>query len=386
MNRRKFLLSGMLGLTGLRSVNALAETPGEFTMPDRFERPDISSDEGGLWAMMDREERTLRRSPLVLRDEGIKSYLQDIVCKLGGTHCPDMRVFLVRTPLFNASMAPNGMMQVWSGLLLRVENEAQLAAVLGHEIGHYLQRHSVARLRDIKSKAALGQVLGLFGLAGAIGQLAVASSMYAYGRDHEREADRIGAILMHQAGYSVAESAKVWANLLDETRAREGADAEKTTSIFATHPAAPERQAALEEMAKSMPGGDSRQDTYRQRIQPYLDEWLQDEVKRGQYNETLSLLSRHIRQGYAQGLMTFYRGETYRLRAMPGDQELALTDYRTATNSNNPPPQAFRGQGLILRQLGKRDEAIQTLSRYLDLAPKAPDAEFIKTYLSELRI
>ena len=55
---------------------------------------------------------------------------------------------LVRTPYFNASMAPNGMMQVWSGLLLRVDNEAQLAAVLGHEIGHYLARHSVERLRD----------------------------------------------------------------------------------------------------------------------------------------------------------------------------------------------------------------------------------------------
>ena len=58
-------------------------------------------------------------------------------------------------PQFNAMMAPNGMMLVWSGLLLRVENEAQLAAILGHELGHYLERHSVEQLRAAKDRAVL---------------------------------------------------------------------------------------------------------------------------------------------------------------------------------------------------------------------------------------
>jgi len=53
-------------------------------------------------------------------------------------------------PCFNAGMAPNGMMQIWSDLLMRVESEVQLAPVIEHEIGHYLQRHTVERLRDIK--------------------------------------------------------------------------------------------------------------------------------------------------------------------------------------------------------------------------------------------
>ena len=74
--------------------------------------------------MMDRAEAQLRRSPFVLRDEKLRAYVQDITCRLASQHCPDVRVHLVRTPYFNASMAPNGMMQVWSGLLLRVENEA----------------------------------------------------------------------------------------------------------------------------------------------------------------------------------------------------------------------------------------------------------------------
>ena len=109
----------------------------------------MASDEGGYGPSWTGRNR-LRRSPFNLRDPKLRSYVQDIACRLGAGHCPDIRVHLVRTPYFNASMAPNGMMQVWSGLLLRVDNEAQLAAVLGHEIGHYLARHSVERLRDVK--------------------------------------------------------------------------------------------------------------------------------------------------------------------------------------------------------------------------------------------
>lgn len=384
MNRRKALLGGCACCAGLMMRPARAEGEVEYVVPHRFERPDTGSDEGGLWAMMDREERALRRSPLLVRDPGLQRYVQDLACRLGGEHCPDMRVFLVRTPLFNASMAPNGMMQVWTGLLLRVDNEAQLAAIIGHEIGHYLQRHSVERLRDIKSKAAVGQVLGLFGLIGAVGQIAVAASAYAYGREHENEADRIGAYLMHQAGYDVAESAKVWRNLLEEARAREGKEPEQTAPLFATHPAPPERQANLEKIAQALAGGRTGQDTHGRLVAPFLDEWLQDEVKRGQYAESLVLLSRHLANGVAPELVTFYRGEVHRLRGENGDLDLALADYRSAAGGGKPPPRAFRGIGLILRQRGERQAAAEALRRYLDLAPDAPDAAFIKTYIEEL--
>ena len=136
----------------------------------------------------------------------MRSYLTGIACKLGGEHCADTRVYAMRTPWFNASMAPNGMMQVWTGLLLRAANEAQLAAVLAHEIGHYLKRHSLERLRDTRSKSALAQFLGMaFGVAGAgsvgqIAQLGVMASLFSFTRDNEREADAIGLELMHQIG------------------------------------------------------------------------------------------------------------------------------------------------------------------------------------------
>jgi predicted Zn-dependent protease len=363
---------------------ARAQDVAGFIVPPRFARPEVASDEGGLWAMVDREEKILRRSPLVLRDEKIRSYVQTVACRLGGEHCPDIRVYIVRTPQFNASMAPNGMMQVWSGLLLRVENEAQLAAVIGHEIGHFLQRHGLARLRDIKEKAAASQVLALFGLIGAVGQLAVAASAFGYARDHEREADRIGVSLMHRAGYTVADAGQVWDGLLQEVRAREDGQPVESNPLFATHPPSQERRDTLLELAKSFPGGDNGAAPYAEHVQAYLDEWCADEVKRGQYAESIALFSRLIRSGVSRGLMSCYRGEAYRLRGKESDLELAADDYRAAVNAVQPQPKAYRGLGLIARQRGLREDAVGAFQRYIELAPEAPDTPLIKSYIAEM--
>lgn len=161
MKRRALVALGCAHCAGWLARGAWAQEPAVLSLPGRFSRPDLATDEGGLWALMDREETRLRRSPFVVRDHGLREYLHGLACRLAGEHCPDIRVYPVRTPWFNASMAPNGMMQVWTGLLLRVENEAQLAAVLGHEIGHYLRRHALERLRDARSRSAFGQILGV---------------------------------------------------------------------------------------------------------------------------------------------------------------------------------------------------------------------------------
>jgi predicted Zn-dependent protease len=377
MNRRGFLAAGGCACM----LPWLARAQG-WEPPGRFARPDTATDEGGLWAMMDREETRLRRSPFALRDAKLQAHVQDIACRLGKEHCPDIRVHLVRAPLFNASMAPNGMMQVWTGLMLRVENEAQLAAVLGHEMGHYLARHSVERLRDAKSRSAFGQFLGLFGLVGAVGQLGVLAGMFAYSREHESEADRIGVTLMQRAGYDAGESAKIWENLLLEFSARgEGG----TSPLFATHPAPEERQAALKALAASHPGGEKNEAAWRERVRPHLREWLNEEVKRGQPEESLALLTRLMGGAPREPEFAFARGEVYRLRGGEADQQAALADYRGAIAAGGEPPQTHRGMAMILRARGQAREARASFARYLELAPEAPDAGMIRTYIEELQ-
>ncbi len=382
MKRRGFLATGCACSALLAGTAAYAQNV--WNAPPRLTRPEISTDEGGLWALMDREETRLRRSPFALRDPPLHDYVQGIACRLAGEHCPDIRVYLVQTPVFNASMAPNGMMQVWTGLLLRVENEAQLAAVLGHEIGHYLARHTVERMRDVKSRSAFGQYLSLFGVVGAVGQLAVLASLFAYSRDQEREADRIGAVLMHNAGYDPAEAAKVWGNLLLEIKARPGSDPARSSPMLATHPSAQERQDTLKLLAEATPGGATNEEAWREQTRPFMLAWLKDETRRGQHEESIALLTRMIAHLPQQAPFVFARGEVYRLRATGDDLNAALADYAAAAAIGGEPPETHRGRGLIYRQRNLPTAARESFQRYLELAPAAADSALIKSYMEEL--
>lgn len=384
MNRRGFLAAGGACGACLVSRTLHAQVAGEWLVPPRFARPDLTTDEGGLWALMDREESRLRRSPFRIRDAQLSDYIQQIACRLGGDHCPDIRVYLVNTPLFNANMAPNGMMQVWSGLMLRVDNEAQLAAVLGHEIGHYLARHSIERLRDVKSRTAFAQFLGVFGLVGAIGQIGVLASAFAYSRDHEREADRIGLQLMRKAGYDVVEASRTWENLLLELQAKPGGDPTRTNPLFATHPPAEERKENLMRLAKESPGGVSGEAAWQEKTAPFRREWLSDEVKRGQHEESIALLTRKIAASASQAEFIFARAEVYRLRAKDSDLDAAMNDYRAAAAMADSPPETWRGMGLVHRSRHQIPEARADFQRYLELAPQAPDALMIRSYMEEL--
>lgn len=380
MKRRRWLAYGCAHCLVVASTHAGAQA--DWSMPARFARPDVGSDEGGLWALMDREETRLRRSPFRMRDEGLQDYLQALACKLAGEHCPDIRTYPVRTPFFNASMAPNGMMQVWSGLLLRVENEAQLAAVLAHEVGHFVQRHTLAKLRDVKARAAFGSFLGLFGVVGLLALVGTMASAFGFSRDQEREADAIGLKLMEKAGYDPREASKVWSNLMAELAANPEADPERNSLMFATHPAGAERSRTLAEQTVGR-SGFLGQAEYAAKLAPLRFELLADELKRGRFAETLVLLERMLQREPNHAELLYYRGETRRLRAQPGDDQLALADLDAAVANGNEPAVAHRSLGYLRRSLDQADAARRSFQRYLEKAPAAADAALIQQYISE---
>lgn len=391
-DRRGFLQSACkhcmaLGtlLSGLPAISQEAAPSGGFKMPGRFSRPAVDTDEGGLWSMMDREEARLRRSPLAIHDAALGKYLADLTCRLTDGHCPDIRIHVMRTPMFNASMAPNGMMQVWSGLLLRVENEAQLAAIVGHELGHYLERHQLEQLRDAKDKAMLAQFVGLIGgIGGAVGKIGIMASMFAFSREHEKRADRLGMRLMRQAGYEGRQAALVWDNLLDELKITGGEDVGKRSAMFATHPPVGNRRDELLQLAGEAAGATGAAE-YQRVVAPLRYGWLQDEVRRGQYEESLVLFDRLLRARPADADVLYSRGEVYRLRGDEADVPRALDDLTRATAAEKPPADAFRSLGLMYKHRADARAAAQAFDRYLALSPDAPDAGMVKAYLAELR-
>jgi predicted Zn-dependent protease len=388
IGRRAFVLG-----CGCCAFSVLAQTAvAPWTAPQRFVRPLDDAEEGGLWALMDREEARLKRSAFLVRDPALNKYVSDIACRLAGEHCPDMRVYLVRTPVFNASMAPNGMMQVWSGLLLRASNEAQLAAVLGHEIGHYMARHTLERLRDVKQRAAFGQFLGIafaaarIGPVGSLAQLGVMASLFSYGRDQEREADRIGIELMARAGYAPSEASTIWTQMLDEVKGDSTSSEEYAgrSVLFASHPPMEERQELLAEAAKELARPEAVNlgaDGYRTALAPFRTAFLQDELRRRRYGETLVLLERMQKTRAADGELAYFQGEVYRLRNDKDDLDRALKAYRQAESMPGAPPELFRSEGFVLRNLKQDPEAAAAFRRYLELKPAAQDAELIRSLM-----
>lgn len=383
--RRAFLRSACRHCLGLGSLGlgapALAQAPADWKSPARFTRPTPDTDEGGLWAMMDREETRLRRSPLVVRDPALTGYLRDLVCRLGGEHCADVRVYVVRNAEFNATMAPNGCMQVWSGLLLRVDNEAQLAAVLGHELGHYLDRHTLERLRDLRGKAVAMTVLAMFGLAGAIVGLGVVASAMSFSREQELRADQIGMRLMREAGYDGREAARIWDDLLAEMKIRGGEDVGKSSELFATHPPVGDRRDALLQIAGDAGTlGDAQLDRI---FAPHRLEWLHEELRRGQFDESLELFNRKLKRWPEDPQFLYARADALRRRGTDEDLVQALADLQKGAALEQAPPELFRSLGLVHR---KRDEAAAAdaaFTKYLTLAPDSGDAGLIKTYLSK---
>lgn len=381
MNRRNWLCWGCLHCAAFAGA---AFAQADWSPPPRFTRPDVGTDEGGLWALMDREEVRLRRSPFRIREEALNRYLNGIACNLGADHCPDVRVYLMRVPYFNANMAPNGMLQIWSGLLLRVENEAQLSAVIAHEIGHYLQRHSVEQLRDAKSRAAFGQFMAMFGAVGLIGQLAALGGAFAFSREHEREADRISVQLMQRVGYDPREATKVWANLLDEVKATRGSDPSQDSILFATHPPSEERRVALQGLASGTSGA-TLEAEFREQLAPIRFGLLEDEMKRGRFDESVALLNRLLEREPGNATLLHFRGEARRQRAADGDAALALADFDAAVQTGVEPLVTYRSLGYLYRALHRTDEARAAWQRYLEQAPDAPDADLIKQTLEEMK-
>lgn len=348
------------------------------------ERPDLETDEAGLWMRMDREEDDLRSSGQLVEDPKLQTYVEGIVCRLTPDYCQDVRVYIVRTAGFNASMAPNGAMIVWSGLLLRSQNEAQLAYVLGHELAHYIERHSLKRWRDMRATTtglAFFQVATL-GVAGGFAQLGALGSIMAFSRESEREADRIGFELMQRAGYRGGEAAKIWDYL---RREREAAEDDEDFVFFASHPPSQERRDSL--AALSQAGGKQgrvERDPFLRATAAHRSGWMRDELQRRDYAR-VSVLADHLLDAKTDpGLALFMKGEVHRLRDEEGDAAAAVQAYHGALKTKRPPAETYRSLGLVLWSL-ERPKAAQTAFRkYLGQRPKADDRAMVEDYINQL--
>lgn len=366
-------------------------SPGAASNIAPGERPEITTDEAGLWMASEDVERQLVSSGRVITDPALNAYVKRIICRLSPEYCEDIRFYIVRTPHFNASMHPNGFMQVWTGLMLRAQNEAQLAYVLGHELGHYLRRHGVQQWRTVRGTASamtffrVAAAAAGAGYVGDIGYLVAMGALFSYSREFEREADDVGFDMMVSAGYHPGEAARIWQLLLAE---KEASDEPDQFIFFATHPSTEERIGTLETRANAIPaalsGTDTGTETHRAAIQSYLSGWLRDDLRNRRFAPSEVMLNRMIAAQSDVPEFHFYLGELYRLRGDDGDNERAVSSYLTALKLADPPSEVHRSLGLAHWRNGRYAEARTAFENYLRAAPQADDKAMIESYLDQL--
>jgi beta-barrel assembly-enhancing protease len=354
------------------------------------------ADERGMWQQYERVEQEIAGSNLLLEDPKLASYLSGIAGRVGGPAARDLRVYLAQIPEFNAFMAPTGFMVVFSGLLTRVRDEAQLSGVIAHEAGHFLRRHHIRHWRDLRRRTDLLTVLGMgLGLGGAatgvglgnayqLAQIGTILNMAAYGRGLEAEADAMGVRLMAESGLDPTAMPEIWQQLIgemEESARQRRRRPRRGTSLLATHPAPKDRMEDLRLSAAEVATAGRSYERGRERFQaaiaPHRKDLLEEMVKLNDPGTSLYNI-RSLAAGGWDGMLRFFEGEAWRLKDEKGDRERAAASYALAVTFPDAPPEAWRAHGHALIRAGRREEGRAALARYLQLAPNAPDAAIVR--------
>ncbi len=166
---------------------------------------------------------------------------------------------VVDTPVVNAFAVPGGYIYITRDILAYMNNEAEMAGVLGHEIGHVTARHSVSQITK-------SQLIGLgLGLGGAFSRTFRGLSDFAelgagllflkYGRDAERQADELGVRYMFEQGYDPLQVSHFF-TVFESMREQSG---EALPNWLSSHPAPPDRIEATRRQARELLSGSDRQ-------------------------------------------------------------------------------------------------------------------------------
>ena len=248
ISRREFLLLTSMSAAGLlagcaanpvtgKSQLMLISADQEINIDKQHSPHQFSSDYGAL------------------QDRSLNNYINETGSNIAAlTHRPHMPYSFrgVNATYINAYAFPGGSIAATRGILLALENEAQLAALLGHELGHINARHTAEQMsKSALTNAFIGGVAAFAGtkssalgnLANKLGMVGAGALLASYSRDNEREADALGLKYMVQSGYN----ANGFVGLMDMLRRMSKDKPGAIELMFATHPMSDERyQTAVE--------------------------------------------------------------------------------------------------------------------------------------------
>lgn len=355
------------------------------------------------------------------RDMGVRTHRSDLPYNF---HC-------VNAPYVNAYAFPGGTIACTRGILLELENEAELAALLGHELGHVNHRHTAQQMSQnmlvslaaggLASVASAGDSLLGDLVSGLVG-IGAGALLAKYSRDDEREADALAAEYMTRAGYSP----EGMLGLMEMLNKESGRGSNAFQLLFSTHPMGKERYARARELVETRYRPDLGLPVHRER---YMDHTarlrtLRDAVKamqegdkalsrkdakgaEGHYRHALKAAPRDYTalvkmaecqaarkrygeaRSYAEEAQQVYPDEAraYHVsgvsRLMERDFDGAHAEFAAYEKRLPGNPNTIFLQGFSLEGMGRRKDAAQAYYRYLQQVSQGEPAQYAYQRLVE---
>lgn len=331
---------------------------------------------------------------------------------------------VVNATYVNAYAFPGGSIAVTRGILLKLDNEGELAGLLGHELGHVNARHTAEQMSKGQltglvlagAQLAIGEAYseGAAEIFGQISQIGASALLASYSRDNEREADRLGNQYMVQAGYNTAGFVGLMEMLNSLSKHTPG----YAQILFSTHPMSQERYETAAEDAMTQYAQTRGRSPYRDR---YMDriaglrairgaiENLQqgdEAMAQKQFDQAAERYRQALREApedyaalaqmakcqyvreqfgearrYAEAAQQVYPGEAQAhqisgmARMQLQDFDGALQEFQAYDRHLPGNPQMAFLQGLAHENMGRRPNAAEAYKSFLQSVQKGPQAQ-----------
>ena len=329
------------------------------------------------------------------QDRALNQYINQVgTAMAAGTHRPNMPYSFrcVNATYINAYAFPGGSIAATRGIMLSLESEAELAALLGHELGHVNARHTAQQMsKSMLTQAIVAGVSAyaaskdeLYGdIASAIGMIGAGVLLASYSRDNEREADYLGMKYMTQTGYGT----KGFVELMAMLNSLHQGSTDAVSLLFATHPMSSERYETAVRLAETEFAGAESQPLYRERymdntaslrkIRPAIELFQKgDELTAGKkFGDAENALGRGLKiapNDYA-GLVMMSK-----CKLAQGKYNEALGFSEKAGQVYPQEAQADYISGYTSLQLNRLDAAVADFSAYEKKLPGNPNTRFYR--------
>ena len=331
-----------------------------------------------------------------VQDAGLNAYISSVGNKLAAkSHRPQMPYSFraVNATYINAYAFPGGSIASTRGILLELDNEAELAGLLGHELGHVNARHSAQRVTKgmlsgallSGGSALLGSALGgaYADIVQALGAVASGALLAKYSRDNEREADSLGMVYMTRVGQNPFGMVGLMEVLLELSNHKPAA----LEQMFASHPLSSERYASAKQAIKQHYLSSENLPLNRER---YLDNLaglrqIKPAIVAMQQGEALMNKEKYsaAESAFSQALQLV--PDDYAALVMMAKCQSALNKSQAAqryidrAKSINPQEaQAQHVSGLLLLAQNKPDAAYNAFKGYEALLPGNPNSIYLQ--------